>query len=108
MRHALYKRLRQLEEAGAGALNQLEEREREARSSKLIEKIELFLRERGVEQQGNESVMDALARALEMTSRELRQFLRTGIEPIHQNSTDRGFYERTETREAAGTMPGGA
>jgi hypothetical protein len=84
MRQTLYKRLRQLEEASIGALNQLKERDSEVRSEKLIEKIELILRECGVEQQSHESMIDALARALEMSTRELRRFLATGIEPIHQ------------------------
>jgi len=85
MRQTLYRRLQRLEEASTGALNQLKERDSEVRSEKLKEKIESILLECGVEQQSNESTMDALARAVEMSSREFRQFLATGIDPTSNN-----------------------
>jgi hypothetical protein len=108
MRQPLYRRLQLLEAASARALKQLEWRDEEAGQAKVREKINLFLRLRGVEQLRDESVADAWARALEISSRELRRLLTAGIDPIHQYFTDRGIYGAIETRKAAGTIPGGA
>jgi hypothetical protein len=107
MRHPLCRRLQQLEEASARALEHLEWRDKEADQAKVTERIRLFLRLRGVEQQGDESLAGAWARALEITAGELRRLLTAGIDPIHQYLADRGVYETIQTREAAGTIPGG-
>ena len=107
MRQTLYKRLQQLEEVSARARKQTESRDTEAGNAKFISKARLFLSLLGVEQQSKESLAEALCRALEIDCTELRRLLRAGIDPIHQYFTDKGVYEQLQTREAAGTIPGG-
>ena len=107
MRQPLYRRLHQLEEASARVFKQLEWRDAEGAKAKVGEKVMLFLRLRGVEQHGDKSLAGAWARALEITSSELRRLLNSGIDPIHQYFTDKGIYEAIQTRKAAGTIPGG-
>ena len=51
--------------------------------------------------------MEASARALEITLRELRAQLLAGIDPIHKYFTDHGIFEEIERRKAAGTWPSG-
>lgn len=108
MRHPLYRRLQQLEESSFRALKHLEWRDKEADKAKATERIRLFLRLRSVEQHGGESLAGAWARALEITTGELRRLLTAGIDPIHQYLADRDVYETIQTREAAGTIPGGS
>ena len=107
MRHPLYRRLHQLEEASSRALAHLEWRDREADQAKATERIRLFLRLCGIEQQGDECLGGAWARALEITVGELRRLLAAGIDPIHQYLADNDVYETIQTREAAETIPGG-
>jgi len=106
MRQTLYKRLQQLEEVSARARKQTESRDKETGNAKFISKARLFLSLLGVEQP-EESLAGALCRALEIDCTELQRLLRAGIDPIHQYFTDKGVYEQLQTREAAGTIPGG-
>jgi hypothetical protein len=99
--------LQQLEEASARARKQSEWRDHEASNARFREKTRWFLRARGVEQQADESLAGALARALEITGMELRRLLTAGIDPIHKYLTDRGVHEACKAKKAAETMPGG-
>jgi hypothetical protein len=107
VRQTLYKRLQQLEEADARARKHRERPDEEASKSRVLNKIMLFLRLRGIERQAHESLAAAWARALEIDCGELRQLLREGIDPIHKYFTDHGVYEHIEKRKAAGTWPDG-
>lgn len=111
MRQILYKRLQQLEEARACARKQSERPDQQASETKILNKIMLFLRLRGVEKQAHESLAVAWARALEIDCMELKRLLRAGIDPIHKYFTDHGIYEEIqkelEKRKTAGTIPGG-
>ena len=46
------------------------------RSERLMAKVRAFLASKGVAQQASESLMDALARAVGMTSHDLREYLK--------------------------------
>jgi hypothetical protein len=105
MRQTLYKRLRQLEEASA--CNHRQSYNAEAVGQRAIEKIRLFLRMVGVEQEGTESLAETSARALEISCSELRRSLAAGIDPFHKYLADRGFFEAIKERKAAGTWPSG-
>ena len=107
MRQTLYKRLQQLEEASAHARKQSERPDEEASRARVISKIMLFLRLRGVERLADESLAEAWCRALEIDCLELRRLLAAGIDPIHKYFTDHGVFEEIERRKAAGTWPGG-
>jgi hypothetical protein len=107
MRQTLYKRLHQLEEASARAHKQRDRPDEEAGKERFLKKVKLFLQLRGVERQGHESLAEALCRALEIDSMELRRLLRAGIDPIHKYFTDHGVFAEIERRKAAGTWPGG-
>ena len=109
MRQTLYKRLLQLEEASARARarRQSERPDEEASKARVINKIMLFLRLRGIEKQAHESSAEAWTRALEIDCGELRRQLGAGIDPIHKYFTDHGVFEEIERRKAAGTWPGG-
>ena len=107
MRQTLYKRLQQLEEASARARLQSERPNQEASNARVINRIMLFLRLRGVEIQAHESLAVAWARALEIDCGELRRQLGAGIDPIHKYFTDHGVFEEIERRKAAETWPGG-
>src|SRR5712691_1908936 len=76
MRQTLHKRLRQLEEASARVRTQSERPDEEATRKTVREKVLLFLRLRGIEKQDHESLMEAWARALEISCRELSTLLR--------------------------------
>ena len=91
MRQCLYHRLQQLE-AESARLRVVQDSK--ASESGLVEtrrKIELFLRMRGIEQTPQESLMDAWARALGISGRELRAQLMEGVSPIHKWFTDNGI-----------------
>jgi hypothetical protein len=107
VRQTLYKRLQQLEEADARARKHSERPGEEASKARVLNKIMLFLRLRGVEKQAHESLAEALARALEIDCGELKRLLRAGLDPIHKYFTDHGVFEEIERRKAAGTWPGG-
>ena len=107
MRQTLYKRLQQLEEASTRARQQSERPDQEASKARIINKIMLFLRLRGVEKQAHESLAEAWARALEIDCMELKRLLGAGLDPIHKYFTDHGVFEEIERRKAAGTWPGG-
>ena len=47
-----------------------------------------------------------MARALEISPRELRRLFELGTDPMHQYLADRGIYEAIQTRKAAGAVPG--
>ena len=107
MRQRLYHRLHELEEASARARKQRESRDQQAGRSKVIQKVDLFLRMCGVEPQRNESLAEALARALGITTQELRRSFASGIDPMHRFLEDRGILAEIERRKAAGTWPSG-
>ncbi|MBZ5604449.1 MAG: hypothetical protein LAO79_19270 [Acidobacteriia bacterium] len=62
----------------------------------------------GTEQGPYESLAEAVARVIGITSRELREQLSAGIDPIHKYFTDQGVFEEIERRKAAGTWPAAA
>ena len=107
MRQKLYQRLRQLEETRARFRKLDECYEREQAVQRFLDRVRLFLQLRGIEQGPNESLMEALAHALEISCAELNQLLAAGIDPIHKYLTDHGVFEEIEKRKAAGTWPGG-
>jgi hypothetical protein len=107
VRQTLYKRLQQLEEADARARKHSERPDEEASKARVLNKIILFLRLRGVEKQAHETLAEAWACALEIDCLELKRLLGARIDPIHKYSTDHGVFEEIERRKAAGTWPGG-
>ena len=107
MRQRLHHRLQQLEEVRAQARKLEEGREQKDPGANAREKFRLFLELRGVEQGLHESLAEELARALEISCRELDGLLAAGIDPIDKYLTEHGVYEEIETRKAAGTWPGG-
>src|ERR1700692_3532777 len=104
MRQPLYKRLHQLE---ASARQLREPRRAEGDRDAGRKKMELFVRLFGT-RGPNESLAEASARALEITSKELFQMLSAGIDPIHKYFTERGVFEELKTRKAAETIPASA
>jgi len=108
MRQSLYRRLKELEAADAQVRIQLESPHQEAVQEAARNKIRLFLKMRGVEQDPRESLMDAWSRALEMRSQEIREMLKKGMCPIRKYFTDHGVHEEIERRKAAGTWPSGS
>ena len=104
MRQTLYKRLGQLEEASA---RNRQSSDAEANSRIAMEKVMAFLKCQGIERQGGESLMQALARALEISCSELRRSFAAGIDPMHKYLVDRGILAEIKTRQAAGTWPRG-
>ena len=107
MRKRLHQRLQQLEVAAESVRKRARLRDQAHSMEKARNKILLFLRVCGVEQQGHESVMEAWARALGMALKDLRATLRAGIDPIRKYFTEHGVVEEIERRKAAGTWPGG-
>jgi hypothetical protein len=107
MRQRLYHRLEQLEEASVRVRQLQEWRDADRDQEEARNKVELFLRLMGVEQGPMESLMETWARALGITSRELEEQLKAGIDPISKYLTENGIYEAIEQRKAAGTWPGG-
>ena len=93
MRQRLYHRLQQLEEVRAQARKLEEAREQEDAGESVREKFRLFLQLVGVEQGSPESLREALARALEISCRELDGLLAAGIDPIDKYLTEHGVYE---------------
>ena len=107
MRQRLYQRLQGLEAHQAVVQAQTDSREREARLAKYLERVRLFMRVCGVEQGPRESLMEAWARALGISSRELRAQIQEGIDPIQKYLRDHGVYEEIARKKAAGTWPSG-
>lgn len=100
-------RIERLDEARARDRKLRESRECGSHSTIATTKVKLFLKMMGVEQGPMESLMETLARALGIASRELRQLLMAGIDPIYKYLTENGIYEAIEKEKAAGTWPGG-
>lgn len=107
MRQRLYHRLQQLERTSARLRPIRDAADGKADLEKARRKVGLFLRLRGVEQNGIESLMETWARALEIFLRELRSQLSAGIDPIHKYFTEHGIFEEIERRKAAGMWSGG-
>ena len=107
MRQGINKRLKQLEQILAQARRLADIQAQHDDDEAAIRKIEIFLKLQGVEQEGEESLAETLARALGITLRELREQLMAGIDPIHKYFTDQGVFEEIERRKAAGTWPSG-
>jgi len=107
MQQRLYHRLQRLEAESAWLRSVREETERHADGERTIRKIKLFLRIRGVEQTGMESLVEAFARALGVGTRELRAQMLAGVNPIKKWFTENGVYEEIERRKTAGTWPSG-
>jgi hypothetical protein len=105
MRQRLYYRLRQLEAQSARMSSRQEWADREANRDQCRRRVESFLKLCGTEKTATESLMEAFARALEITCRELRQLLVAGVDPIRKYFNERGIYEEIESRKAAGTWP---
>jgi hypothetical protein len=84
MRQRLYHRLQELETQHARAREARGAPDAEEQHARSIRTIRLFLRIRSVEQTPKESLADAWARALEITSRELQQMLQAEIDPIRK------------------------
>jgi hypothetical protein len=80
--YSIYKRLQQLEDVSAHAREQRNWQDRETDRQNARRKITLFLKCRGVEQQGNESLREARARALEITCKELDRLVAAWMCPI--------------------------
>jgi hypothetical protein len=80
--YSIYKRLEQLEGESAHAREQRDWQDRETDRQNARRKITLFLKCRGFEQQGNESLRETWARALEITCKELDGLLAAGMCPI--------------------------
>jgi hypothetical protein len=106
MRERLYRQLQQLEKTIALSSKQDEHREAEANSARARRRVELFLRVCGIQHRPQESLVEALARALEITCRELRALLAAGIDPVHRYFAERGIYEALQTKKAAGGTVG--
>jgi hypothetical protein len=107
MRQRLYHRLHQLEAESARVRLIRNAKELEADLARARRGVERFLRICGVEQTNTESLMDAWARALNISPRELRAQLQAGIDPIKKHFTETGIYAEIERRKAAGTWPSG-
>ncbi len=105
MRQRLYHRLGQLEAEHARVRSFRDEAERLANRERAYRKIRLFLRMRGVEQTGMESMFDAFARALGVGTRQLRAQMVVGVDPIKKYFAEAGIYGEIERRKAAGTWP---
>jgi len=99
--------LQQLEKANAWVRQQQDRRQTDAWLDRYKRKVALFMRLRGVEQTGMESLIEAWARSLEITPRELRAQLAERIDPIQKWLTENGVLEEIERRKAAGTWPSG-
>jgi hypothetical protein len=96
-----------LEVDSARAKAQLLCQQRAGEPSAGLKKFMLFLQIRGVEPRPYESIADASARALEISSHELRDLLAQGIDPIHKYFTEHGVFEEIERMKAAGTWSSG-
>ena len=103
----LHRRLLGLELESARTKAQVALREQNANGFRASDKFRLFLKMRGIEPGPCESIADASARALEITSRELHRLLEQRIDPIHKYFTEHGVFEEVERRKAAGTWPDG-
>lgn len=108
MRQRLQQRLQQLEVAHARTRQKAEAIDNEASGERVRHRLKLFFYIRGVEPEGNESVMETWARALGVTLRDLRGMLLAGVDPICKYFTDTGLYDEIERRKAAGTWPSGS
>jgi hydrogenase maturation factor HypE len=75
---------------------------------RFLAKIALFLKMRGVKREGTESLAEALARALEISSRELRALLTAGIDPIHKYLSEHGILAEIQATRAARRVAGGS
>jgi hypothetical protein len=107
MRQTLHRRLRELEVESDRARVQAKLKEQDGKPSAALSKFLLFLQMRGIEPGPCESIAEASARALEITSSELSTQLSQGIDPIHKYLTEHGVFEEIERRKAAGTWPSG-
>ena len=88
MKQRLYRRLEQLEEASARVRKLRESQEGKGHEAEATSKVKFFLRLMGVERAPMESLMETWARALGIGSRELRQRLMAGIDPIRRYLTE--------------------
>jgi hypothetical protein len=107
MRQTLHRRLQLLELQGARVRALREQESRQADVEGTIRRVRLFLRIRGIEQTPAESLMEALAHALEIRPRDLRGQFLAEIDPIYKYFTDHGVFEEIKKRKAAGTWPSG-
>jgi hypothetical protein len=73
MQQRLYHRLAQLEAADAQLRAQSAMRDTQARMTRARNYVQLFLQVRGIEQEGNESLIETWARALGIALRDLRE-----------------------------------
>ena len=100
MQQRLDRRLQQLEMVQARVDRFEESKRQEAESEEMIEVFEAFIAWRGMAQGPNESVAQALARALEISCDELLEQMEEGIGPIRKFLLDRGYLaEESKSRQ---------
>jgi biopolymer transport protein ExbB/TolQ len=90
MKQRLYRRLQQLEVAQGRVDLVAEMQRRDAEQAGLLEIFVSFIEWREIVQTPQESIRQALARALEITTSELDEQLREGTNPIQKFFADRG------------------
>jgi hypothetical protein len=100
----LHSRLHQLEQDAAVA-RRIAAEDDPAASERHLERIRIFVKLRGVERAENESLAEALCRALDISGIELRAQIEAGVDPIEKFLKDNGVFEEVERRKAAGTRP---
>jgi predicted NAD/FAD-binding protein len=93
MQQRLYRRLEVLEIASAAVRAQRAREEERAKRPDPKVRIRWFLAARKFEQMANESLIEAWARSLEISSRELTGLLKAGIDPIHKYLKENGLLE---------------
>lgn len=93
MKQRLHRRLRQLEVVQDRVDLVTEMQRRDAEQAELLKMFVSFIEWRGIVQTPQESIRQALARALEITSSELDEQLREDTNPIQKFLADRGLLE---------------
>jgi hypothetical protein len=106
MQQRLYRRLQELEVA-QGCVDRFAEMERrDAEQAQLLDVFVSFIEWRGIVQTPQESIRQALTRALEISTSELDAQMREGINPIGKYLDDHGGWDEPETEKAAGIAGG--
>jgi len=96
MQQRLYRRLQELEGAQARVDRFAEMQRRDAEQEELLQSFVAFIEWRGIVQSPQESIREALARALEISCSELDEQFHEGINPIHKYLDERGLLEELE------------
>ncbi len=106
MQQRLYRRLTHLEGEASHLRSLRAATDRQGAGEGTIRSIKLFLRIRGIEQTGTESLFDAFARALGIGNRELRALSLGGVDPIKKWFADNGIFEEIELRKGCRDVAG--